>query len=476
MASLPLLLYQLVARYLPVTSKQAVAAAIAGSIYPAVTTFSQVALSENALLPLTCVWLLLVADLFSGSVRPMWVAVLFGACSALMWAIHGRMVVALGLALVAAVRLLYLRRIKEGGLLLAVLLGGAGGVQALNAFLIAHNYAGSATDGTGARLSAIFGFHPLVTVLENLVGQSWYLVVSTFGLTLVLARLATGRADRTTIRGSPPLGPLRPWLLALTGGLLLVSAAAFPTRTRPDMFVYGRYVEVVCPPLVTCGLAWLPSSRPPFRWTAAVIVLLTAAVAVIRVVAVGGGAPDRWDVSALPFLTFDLGAGVLGGAGLVALVGARLLLLPSSRRRVQAPVVVMALFLPVIAYTVWNPVITSQRAVYPSGWQSPQTVASKYHMRVIDYDLANYDVIGLYVTQWFLPHTHVMLINGSHFNPADAFVFAAGNRSSTAHPGYSIVWRDAGRDQVLWANRANAVADAGRSEHAASLERGAVHG
>ena len=96
----------------------------------------------------------------------------------------------------------------------------------------------------------------LRTAAANLVGQTWYLLVATFGL-------AAARR-----RGFPPPaeGASRAFCSLFTAGLLLVSAAAFPERTRPDMLIYGRYVEVAAPALIALGLAALAAGRLP-RWT-----------------------------------------------------------------------------------------------------------------------------------------------------------------------------------------------------------------
>ncbi len=65
----------------------------------------------------------------------------------------------------------------------------------------------------------------------------------------------------------------------------------------------------------------------------------------------------------------------------------------------------LALFVPIIAYGAWNPVLKSERDVYPSGWTSPEPVAERHAIHPIAYDLRHYDPIGLYVVQWFLPET-----------------------------------------------------------------------
>ena len=68
-----------------------------------------------------------------------------------------------------------------------------------------------------------------------------------------------------------------------------------------------------------------------------------------------------------------------------------------SARRSPSGVTAIGLFLAVAAYGTWNPVRSSQRAVYPSGWTSPQSIAEKASVRHAAYDLDHYDTIGLYV-------------------------------------------------------------------------------
>src|SRR6476469_5766837 len=71
------LLYLLLTRFAGVRPELAIWAALAGAAYPALTVLSQVAMSENALFPLVCVWLIAFAGLLaSRAPRPslLWAA------------------------------------------------------------------------------------------------------------------------------------------------------------------------------------------------------------------------------------------------------------------------------------------------------------------------------------------------------------------------------------------------------------------
>jgi hypothetical protein len=243
-------------------------------------------------------------------------------------------------------------------------------------------------------------------------------------------------------------------LLALTALLLLISASAFPERTRPDMLIYGRYSEVVAPALVGFGLAALVGAWSSWRrvaWPLAGFGALTAIVVLIRVTASDPDAPNRWNISALPFVTVQLGAGVLIGAALVAAVGACLLLRASALGTRAYGAIAIALFLAVVAYGAWNPVRSSQRAVYPAGWESPQAAVEDAGGKTVAYDLDHYDTIGLYAVQWFLPDSKILLFEGEREAPPAQLVISDGKwaQEHRAVPA-KLLWSDPGRDQSLW--------------------------
>lgn len=415
------LLYLLLTRFAGVRPSLAIWAAFAGALYPALTALSQVAMSENALFPLVCLWLIAFAGLLReprGGSDLAWAAAL-GAATGGLWAVHNRMFVAVLLALGGMAWLALRGRLRPAGLALGVGIIALAfyGVHALDSYLIDHNYADSAPDELSERMDEIFAFGGLRTVLANLFGQTWYLLVATFGLAAVTV---ADFARRRTALGAV--------LVALTVLLLLVSAAAFPERTRPDMLIYGRYAEVVAPALIAFGLAALPQVWLSFvpdsgsklnhtlrrvAWPLAAFGALTALVVVIRATASDPDAPNRWNISALPFVTVQLGPAVLVGAAAVALAGAWLLVQASRRGEKVLGLAAIALFLPVLAYGAWNPVRSSERAVYPAGWESPQAVVENAGSPPVAYDLDHYDTIGLYAPQWFLPDSQVVLFESS---------------------------------------------------------------
>jgi hypothetical protein len=438
------LLYLLLTRFAGVRRELAIWAALAGAVYPALTVLSQVAMSENALFPLVCLWLIAFGGLLSdrdGRGDFAWAAAL-GASTGALWAIHNRMIVAVAVALAGMVWLTVRRRLRPAALALGVATVALAfyGVHLLDSFLIDDNYAGSAPDELSERMDELTRFGGLRTALANLVGQSWYLLVATFGL----AAVAVAEFRR---RRAPLLGAL----LALTALLLLISAAAFPERTRPDMLIYGRYAEVVAPALIAFGLAALPRvSLRQIAWPLAGFGALTALVIAIRATASDPDAANRWNISALPFITVELGPAILIGAALVALGGAWLLTRATDFGPKVTGATAVALFLAVAAYGAWNPVRSSERAVYPAGWTSPQSAAEDAGAKTIAYDLDSYDTIGLYSLQWFLPNTRVTLFEASREEPDSRFVLAGEDWPQAQGVRATPLWEAAGRDQVLW--------------------------
>jgi hypothetical protein len=450
------LLYLLLTRFAGVRPELAIWAALGGAVYPALTVLSQVAMSENALFPLVCLWLIAFGGLLSereGRGDFAWAAAL-GAATGALWAVHNRMIVAVAVALAGMVWLTVRRRLRPAALVLGVVIVALAiyGVHLLDGFLIDDNYAGSAPDELSERMDELLQLGGLRTALANLLGQTWYLIVAGFGLAAAAVADFAARLRRRRVNGHPDDPPLSLLgvLLALTALLLLISASAFPERSRPDMLIYGRYTEVVAPALIAFGLAALGRIRVRLLWPLVGFGVLTALVVAIRATASDPDAANRWNISALPFITVQLGPAILIGAALVALGGAWLLVRSTAFGPKVTGMAAVALFLAVAAYGAWNPVRSSERAVYPAGWTSPRSAAEDAGAKTIAYDLDSYDTIGLYSLQWFLPNTKVTLFEESREEPDSRFVLAGEDWPRRQGVRATPLWQAAGRDQVLW--------------------------
>ena len=458
-ASVLPLLYVLLTRFCGTPPRTALWAALAGAVYPSLTVLSQAAMSENALYPLICIWLITLGGLMqrSDSLRraTLW-GLGLGLCTAALWAVHNRMLGALLVATGATLYLTWKRRLHPFAAFatLAVIAAGVLGTERLDAYLLDQNYGGRGEDEVLGRIDELLRGHGPLTAAGNLAGHTWYLVVSTFGLALavgavVVASLRRGSSWPSAVRGRQ----LMIALIALVGLTLVISAAAFPERTRPDMLIYGRYTEILAPPLIAFGIALIAgrTTSPRAWWPLLAGVLLTGVVVIVRITSDDPQTANRWNIAGLPFVTAQLGPAILIGASVIAGIGGRLLSLRWRSPRLGA--LAAALFAAVVVYGAYNPVLKSERVVYADGWTSPEPFAERHRIDALTYDLRHYDALGLYVVQWFLPETEVRLSSAARRSPPAAWVLGAAG--PLPDRGAGDTWRFAGRDQAIRRKRSD---------------------
>jgi hypothetical protein len=446
--SLAPLIYLLLTRCFSVRPQAAVWPALAAAAYPSVTIFTQVAMSENLLLPLLVLWLLCAGSLLEAKNenREFVLAAATAVCAVWLWAAHGRMIVVVALT-VALFALMLLRRTasRPAVLGLVLLAAGLGAVHVLDHFLISRNWDGHAHNEVSGRLSTLESAGGIGAFLRNLAGQSWYLAVATLGVLLAAAVPSEWRPVR--LRFTAPQVVLA--LLLLAGlGLLVESALSFRTTDRPDMLVYGRYTDVVVPPLLALALVRLGAGRRiRLGVVLGVLVILTAAAALLRTTVDPSGLANRWNVASLPAPTFQLGPKVLLFAGAVA--AAAIVALTLARRRLPVAVapLVLLLFLPTTAVIERNPVLRAQSAFYPSGWTSPS--GSTGGARTVGFDTEQGG--SLFVYQWFVWKARFVLFDGKSERPP-APVFFASPEWGAGHGGLrpKALWSDSGRDAELF--------------------------
>jgi len=455
-AALVPLLYLLLTRAFGASPRAAAPAAIVAAAYPAVTLLSQAAMSENLLFPLVVVWLLLAATLAgastprAGAVR----AAAVGAVAAALYAVHGRMIVGLALCAVYLVVLAVRRTLAPAAAVagLVVLAAGVVAARGLDRYLVSHNYDGRAPDEAGQRLSSLTSLDSFATVLRNLVGQSWYVLVATLGLPL-LALVLVGR--RGVTGGTQRRRVSLALLLALTAGLLVVSALSFPETERPDMFVYGRYVEIVFPPLLALAIAALwerPATRRAILVAAGVVCGATAVVVGLRLTFHPDRGPNRWDIAGLPAPSIQLDAKVLALAGLAVVVWLGIVAAGRSRLRLSVAVVAAASFVLTTANVVRNPLLSGQRQVYGAGWTDPAgAIRTSARATSVGYDTDAYDIFGLYAYQWFFRHAHIVPFHGNRTIP-DTLYFVSSKGWPARHRSVQVrrLWSDPNRDQALF--------------------------
>lgn len=446
------LVYFLLTRRFAVSSRVAVWPSLAAGAYPSVTIFSQVALSENLLVPLIVVWSICFGGLLQAPTDPRrtaW-ASSTSLCAVWLWAAHGRMIIAVALTIVALIASAVLepRRMRAALVGLLVIACGLVAVHELDHFLVDRNWGGHAPSEINGPLSMLESLGGLVAFLRNLVGQTWYLLVATLGV--LVASLSLGRPH--VPRRRPSSSELVLALLLLTGiGLLFESALSFRTVDRPDTLVYGRYTEVVVPPLLALALARIDLRRYAALPTAVLLALATGATALIRASFHPPGGANRWNIASLPAPARDLAPEVLVAAGAVAVLA--VVVLATVRRRAPAAVVplVLVLFLPTTAAYERNPVLFSEHDFYPAGWTSPAPVVGD--ARTIAFDTQGGG--ELWADQWFASKAKFLLFSGSTQSPPAGLVISSpawAAAHADLHP--KPVWNDPRSGTQLYRLRA----------------------
>jgi len=449
-ASLLPLVYLLLTRCFGVPSRTAVWPSLAAAAYPSVTIYTQVAMSENLLLQLFTIWLLCVGCFLRAATDKRRLA--WGAAAAVsavwLWAAHGRMIVVVALTVAVFLVLVVGRHDAARAALLGLAIVAAGlvAVHVLDDFLISRSYGGHAANEASQRLSTLESIGGVGAFLRNLAGQVWYPVVASLGV-FVAAVASIGRGHLRLRR--PSSSELVLALALLTGlGLLVESALSFRTLDRPDMLVYGRYTDVVVPPLLALALVRLRAGR---RWRLGVVLSVIAVTTVVAMVLRARSHPpglaNRWNVVSLPAPTFSLGPKVLLFAGIAAAVA--IVVLAVAHRRAAAAIapLVLVFFVATTAVTERNPVLTAQSAFYPAGWTSPSGAADGARSIAFDTDAGG----SVFVYQWFTSKAKLVLFSGSAGPPPSRFVFSSPAWASAHRSLHPVrLWDDPGRHEELF--------------------------
>jgi hypothetical protein len=416
------LVHLLLTRCFSIEPRLAVWPALAAAAYPSLTIYTQIAVAENLLAPLVVVWLLAAGCLIGADTvrrRLGWTS-MTSVAAVWLWATHGRMIVVLILSL-GVFALLALRPSGRVPALLGVALLGAGliGVHRLNVFLVSRNWNGHAAGEFDRRLSTLGSLHGVGAFLRNFEGQAWYLMVSTLGL-LLLAAASFGSLRRRSLRPEPRVVVTALMLLTLLG-LLVESALSFPDVERADMFVYGRYTEVVLPPLLGLVLVRLGTHRLRVGATLGILAVATLVAALLRAGISPSRGTNRWNVASLPVPISDLAPKILVAAGVVGVVATMVATVLLRRAPLLvAPVLVLA-FVPVTALVEHAPVLSTESAWYGSRWTDPGPMLRGVPTVAFDTDSSG----SLFVDQWFARRTHFVLFSGDEQKPPSRYVITS---------------------------------------------------
>ena len=466
------LVFVLLSRVFGVPARTALVAAFLAALYPPLVVTTQFAWAESLLPVLVLLVVITLAGLVTAR-QPRaavgW-AIACGSCAGALYTTHGRTAPMVVLLLGVLVALALVRRdlavsaVAGAVATVAVTLAG----QALNNWLSARSWG----QHPGSDLQRVLDNARDPGSLENVaalgLGQYWYLFAATFGLIVLgLVQLGTrlSPGDPVTRRrwpvwaasrdsaGAPAVGV---FLAGSLIGLAVLVGLFLRPPLRPDHVVYGRYVEILMPPLLALGLVRLwttPMRRLATELGVGAAVALAAGVTVMwyRGGLVMRGPVNWYTVLALPPLAQTREQLRPVTATLVALAGAAVLLVVTRRSPRWAA---LGLACVLVASSIALRVVLVEardQAIYgtqPVALPSVEGLASAH---VVSYDLAAYTSIGLYSYQWQLDHARFLLFDSRRDPvPRTEWVIAGVSWPQARAVGARRVWVHPAYGQALW--------------------------
>lgn len=285
-----LLLYALARRLAPTARRTTLAAAVvAVAAYPALVLYSNLAESENLLVPGLLGALLLFWRAVEVPTPRRWAV--SGVATGLLFSIHGRALAMAAAFVLAAVWVLRPWRLHWRPLLAAgVALGATLGLSALWVHWVTRPSPGLELPPSGATAPSALSLLHTSAGLEHfgvvLAGQALYLMAAagallTFGVASLIV-------SARRLASSPRLAGLGVFaLLGLLGGVV-VAAVFLDTGARLDDILYGRYVEVYAVPVLLAGAValsgrggWRGPVRVPRQWRDSAFVLGVASLVIL---------------------------------------------------------------------------------------------------------------------------------------------------------------------------------------------------
>ncbi len=246
------------------------------------------------------------------------------------------------------------------------------------------------------------------------------------------------------------------FVLGSTIGLALVAGLFLNPPLRPDHVVYGRYLEILAPPLLALGLVrlWTVRARRLVAELAvgSAVALVACAVAAVYAGGLVRRGPVNWyTVLALPLLAQTREQIRPVTATLVALAGAAILLALARRPRVWA---LLGLAGVLVASSIALRVVVIEardRAIYGTQPIALSEVPGLNAPLDVGYDLAAYTPVGLYGYQWQLDRARFVLFDSRRDPvPRTKWVIAGLNWPPARELGARRVWVHRAFRQALW--------------------------
>lgn len=400
------------------------------SAYPTFLIQPLFAMSESAIIALSCVLPLCVHALLKN--KRATTALLLGALVALLHLVHPRYagtvaLTALGLGGLSAARVLSWKVALAGA---STLGAGVLGGRWLTRHVTEANLGNAVSEGS--RLNLLGSLEGIGALLLEISGQLWYLASASAGVAVLgvvaLARLALQVPGGTPRRQSPAWNAVV-FMLASAVLAFGISSLFMATGKRVDHFIYGRYNEGLVAPFLATGLWSLIHAGRSWRAEIGRLVLVavtTVLFALILVWARGEAllaSPNYANILAL-VASMKLFSGTrLIGVGAFAL-GAFVVVAIARRVRAWIALLLLAALFGWATYHAHRVFLAMQK-----GRAARQVlfdrVAAMPDIAGISYDASHFDPVTLFFGQYFLPDARFDVFDGSKGQlPKTSFVLS----------------------------------------------------
>lgn len=440
-----------------------VAAVLATSL-PALVLSTRLAWSDN-LAPL-CFALIALAGLRLLEAPTPVRAAAFALTGIAGYAAHSRFVTVIGVMAVA-LAVLGVRRALDRRVAAAAVAAMVGGVVLMNAVIANMS---SALNMSGREASEFSRLLELGDLAMSILGQAWYLTVTTAGIAafggFALARgmWSTWRArvaeprPATPSDGNPMAGGELLLLVGLIGISFATSAGFMTDRPRPDHLVYGRYNDMIVAPLVVLGLGALAGA---WNWRRAAIetglgvagVALTAQLLWSEHLETLTGPFMPGTIMGLfaldPLATQRIRSIAVLAAGVIVLVAGLALV----ARVIDRPALLFGGIAALLGLSLVRATTTFERYAQPD----PSAVMAVSEMRpdgerIVCAMTAGCPLLNFYRYQFYLPDHPIDLTWDESWREAD--VVLGGREGADAalldDLGYELVWADPTSHGALW--------------------------
>lgn len=472
-SSLFLFLYYGLRKIFILDSKNSLLASFTVCLYPAFLINSNIAVAENAIIPLFILPIIFLYSMIKR--RSLWFGIFFGFSVSFLYTIHPRSLILLPIAGLYLIVLTLFRflPIRVGAASIITLLSSYIATIELNGYLRDLGWGSGGTPSIPKIIGTIKVFDKVVNAMVFMIGQLWYITVATYGLWILglLIIVLTIWQHRSTLiqkeSSSPVIHALIFYLLSC-GGILLTSVLFLSNIWLSGSgLIYGRYNECFIAVGMAVALGMLLEDRfdqKNLRTLGLITVLILSGLSIVtlgigvRLIkhpALTGGI--HW-LGVFPILgaiqfkfQFSFFTGILV-CSLYVLAMIIILGWVGKAKRNRGMMVLCSLFLvfALVEYiTLLLPVAKKIDTLV-----LPKVIRPMPDVKLVSYDLAYRGTGELYRYQYFLPHTQFVLFNSSknELPQSEYFISSRFSVESRKMGAHLLVLEKEG-DLALWVKK-----------------------